>query len=65
MLRAFERSDVPAILELWNRRWGNLFPLDEALWVQQTVGDPQHFRPDLARVAVEGQRIVGAVSLKT
>lgn len=75
MLRAFERSDVPAILELWNRRWGNLFPLDEALWVQQTIGDPLHFRPDLARVAqvtgkagmayVEGQRIVGAVSLKT
>lgn len=65
MLRAFELFDVPVVLELWNHRWGEQFPLDEALWGQQTVGDPRHFRPDLARVALEDGRIIGAVSLKT
>jgi predicted N-acetyltransferase YhbS len=65
MLRAWRSSDETALLELWQRRWGELFPLDKALWDQQTAGDPRHFRADLARVFEEGGRVVGAVSLKT
>lgn len=57
--------DLAALLELWNRRWGQRFPLDQALWEQQTAGDPRHFRPDLARVVLEDGGIIGAVSLKT
>ncbi|RYM36671.1 GNAT family N-acetyltransferase, partial [Meiothermus sp. PNK-Is4] len=41
MLRVLEPSDLPALLELWNRRWGRQFPLDAALWHQQTAGDPR------------------------
>lgn len=65
MLRAWRPSDETALLELWRRRWGERFPLDKALWEQQTAGDARHFRADLARVFEEGGRVVGAVSLKT
>ncbi|WP_018466751.1 GNAT family N-acetyltransferase [Calidithermus timidus] len=65
MLRAWQPSDETALLELWRRRWGERFPLDKALWEQQTAGDARHFRADLARVFEEGGRVVGAVSLKT
>lgn len=39
---------VPRLLDLWNRRWGEVFPLDEALWHQQTLADVEHYRPDLS-----------------
>ncbi|MCW5933254.1 MAG: GNAT family N-acetyltransferase [Fimbriimonadia bacterium] len=54
-----------AILALWNQRWVDRFPLDSRLWEQNTRQDPLHFRPDLCRVAMEGDQVVGYVGVKT
>jgi GNAT superfamily N-acetyltransferase len=64
-LRPYQTNDVPALLAIWNRRWGNLFPLDLPLWQQNTTEDPVHFRPDLSAVLVENGNPIGYAGIKT
>lgn len=63
-IRPLASSDIPQLFDLWQRRWGQLFPLDQALWNQQTSGDPQHYRPDLSCVLYEAG-LVGFIGVKT
>ncbi|HEV8339934.1 MAG TPA: GNAT family N-acetyltransferase [bacterium] len=60
-----EAQHVPPLLELWSRRWGDQFPLDLALWRQNTEGDPRHFRPERCWVIEEGKALTGCLVLKT
>lgn len=65
LIRTLRRSDTPQLLDLWQRRWGRLFSLDEALWNQQTLGDPEHSRPDLSSVLEDETGPVAFVGVKT
>jgi GNAT superfamily N-acetyltransferase len=63
-LRTFGPDLVPGVLALWARRWGALFPLDLALWRQNTDGDPGHFNSDRCWVIEHGGAVEGCLCLK-
>jgi len=63
-LAALEAHRVPKTLALWGRRWGGRFPLDLALWRQNTEGDPRHFQSDRCWVIEDGEEIAGCLALK-
>jgi GNAT superfamily N-acetyltransferase len=64
-LRAYDLvKDLSALPALWNRRWGALFPLDDRLWEQNTIGDPLHFRADGCAVAMQNKQLTGFVGIK-
>ncbi len=49
-IRHFRPEDEPAVLTLWNRCMGDLFPLDSALFEQNVLKDV-HFDPEAIWVA--------------
>ena len=55
---------VPEILDLWSRRWGDQFPLDLALWQQNTDEDSRHFRAERCWVIEEDGVVRGCLALK-
>ncbi len=63
-LRTLEPRHVSGLLELWSRRWGNQYPLDLALWRQNTDGDPRHFHVERCWVIEESPAVVGCLTLK-
>lgn len=63
-LVAFEPRHVSGLLALWSRRWGSQFPLDLALWQQNTDGDPRHFRAERCRVIEVDGVVMGCLALK-
>lgn len=63
-LLTLEPRHQSGLLDLWSRRWGHEFPLDLALWRQNTDGDPRHFRAERCWVIEDGETIVGCLILK-
>ena len=63
-LLTLEARHQSGLLDLWSRRWGHEFPLDRALWQQNTDGDPGHFRAERCWVIEERETLVGCVALK-
>jgi GNAT superfamily N-acetyltransferase len=59
-----EPRHVPGLLDLWSVRWGDRFPLDLALWHQNTDGDPRHFRAERCWIIEEDQAVKGCLALK-
>ncbi len=59
-----ESHHVPGLLALWSRRWGDRFPLDLALWRQNTDGDPRHFRTERCWAIEQDEAITGCLALK-
>jgi GNAT superfamily N-acetyltransferase len=55
---------VPGVLALWARRWGSRFPLDPALWLQNTEGDGAHFDSGRCWVLTGDGGVEGCLSLK-
>lgn len=49
-IRPFREEDLPAVLDLWNRCMGDLFPLDAPLFEQNVLRDA-HFDPGAVWVA--------------
>lgn len=64
-LQPLDPRHVSGLLALWSRRWGDQFPLDLALWRQNTEADPRHFRREQCWIIEEGEAIVGSLALKT
>lgn len=55
---------VSGVLDLWTQRWGCHFPLDLALWRQNTEGDPRHFHPDRCWLIDSPEGVAGCLILK-
>jgi GNAT superfamily N-acetyltransferase len=64
VLHRFEPHHLPGLLGVWSRRWGRTFPLDLALWRQNTERDPRHFRPEQCWIVQAGEAVVGGLALK-
>jgi predicted N-acetyltransferase YhbS len=64
IMRPFDAARIPEIVSLWNAAAGDALRLREALFRQNTVGDPQ-FDPEGARLACDGSGgLVGCVIAK-
>jgi GNAT superfamily N-acetyltransferase len=64
VLRPFDPQHLPGLFAVWSRRWGQTFPLDVALWRQNTEGDPRHFRTGRCWIVEAGEAVVGGLALK-
>jgi GNAT superfamily N-acetyltransferase len=64
-LQPLDSRHVSGLLALWSRRWGDEFPLDLALWRQNTEADSRHFRGDRCWIIEDGDTLIGSLALKT
>ncbi len=55
---------VSGVLDVWAHRWGSRFPLDLALWRQNTEGDPRHFHPERCWVIESHDGVAGCLAVK-
>jgi GNAT superfamily N-acetyltransferase len=63
-LRTLTAELVPGVLDLWRRRWESRFPIDYALWKQNTDGDALHFDPKQCWVMDGDAGVEGCIAVK-